>query len=228
MLPLLLLYVICLYALFAGCTAKPITEQPTSGSFNYRDPMLDLYSKALDGNKDAIKEIAKKVAKEMGKSIEAADDEEEDDEAYAALCITFAILSGHKEAMELLLKNQQVKEVLEKKKKETGQTILHMMAAIPDEFQKLGDLLDVIVASGVDVNTTDNKGNTALHKAAKYGSEAVVKLLLSKHADKTLKNNENRTPLEQAQWVLDSETQLAKDRKENIEACISLFSKQIS
>ena len=58
--------------------------------------------------------------------------------------------------------------------------------------KKLG-LIYRLINAGVSVNRVDSHGETALHKAAKYGNIGVVQLLLSKGADKSLKNRDRKT-----------------------------------
>lgn len=47
----------------------------------------------------------------------------------------------------------------------------------------------------VNINCKDGGGNTPLHIAASQGFENIAKLLLDKHADFNIKNNQLLTPL---------------------------------
>lgn len=53
----------------------------------------------------------------------------------------------------------------------------------------------VLLRAGLKADTTDEKGNTALHYAAARGNAALIKLLLSQEADANAVNTEGDTPL---------------------------------
>lgn len=58
------------------------------------------------------------------------------------------------------------------------------------------DTVATLLASpSVDVNGTDDQGNTALIQAARFGHDEVVRALLIARADVTIKNNEGKTAL---------------------------------
>jgi len=50
----------------------------------------------------------------------------------------------------------------------------------------------------LNVNAKDNSGDTALHEAAKFGHEGVVKYLLDGGADVTIRNSSGKDPLQLA------------------------------
>jgi ankyrin repeat protein len=58
-----------------------------------------------------------------------------------------------------------------------------------------GEIVQVLLAYGVDVNQRDYSGQTGLHCAAGYGHEEVVTLLLENGADVQQKDNEEQTAL---------------------------------
>ncbi|XP_053548185.1 ankyrin repeat domain-containing protein 22 [Bombina bombina] len=60
-------------------------------------------------------------------------------------------------------------------------------------------LIRLLLQSGVDVNATDYKGNTALHYASRMKNQAVVPILLEARADPHLKNKDGETPIQIAQ-----------------------------
>lgn len=64
-----------------------------------------------------------------------------------------------------------------------------------DEEQLVLALARIILDLGVDVNGTDNRGNTALHDAVRVGHSAVVELLASRGADLDATNEQGQTPL---------------------------------
>jgi glutaminase len=63
-----------------------------------------------------------------------------------------------------------------------------------------GDMYEVqqLIARGVDVNTADYDGRTALHLAASEGHHRIVEYLILKGADVSLKDRWGNTPLEDA------------------------------
>ncbi|ACO04374.1 2-5A-dependent ribonuclease (2-5A-dependent RNase)(Ribonuclease L) (RNase L) (Ribonuclease 4) [Persephonella marina EX-H1] len=61
---------------------------------------------------------------------------------------------------------------------------------------KNGDikLLQLALAKGAYINTTDERGGTALHWAVYYGHKEIVKLLLMHGADPLIKDKNGITP----------------------------------
>lgn len=61
------------------------------------------------------------------------------------------------------------------------------------------NIIRALVRAGADVNAANHKGETALHKAAKCGSKAIVKVLLGYGADIYARNGRGFMPLRIAQ-----------------------------
>lgn len=57
-------------------------------------------------------------------------------------------------------------------------------------------LMEFLLATKVDVNAVDYKGNTGLHYACQRKSQRIVPLLLQKNADVSIQNKKSETPLD--------------------------------
>ncbi|XP_067225663.1 ankyrin repeat domain-containing protein 22 isoform X3 [Chanodichthys erythropterus] len=57
-------------------------------------------------------------------------------------------------------------------------------------------LMEFLLATKVDVNAVDYKGNTGLHYACQRKSQRIVPLLLQKNADVSIQNKNHETPLD--------------------------------
>ncbi len=92
---------------------------------------------------------------------------------------------------------------------ETGENSLHSLTAKPTELEKRLDAIKLLFEFGADPNPktkvgalTGNfmrdvrvVGETALHRAAAYQSKETIEFLLSRGADKTLKDARGESPL---------------------------------
>ena len=68
-----------------------------------------------------------------------------------------------------------------------------------DEQQRILELARITLDLGVDVNTADFAGNTALHHAVRRGFYAVVEFLAEQGADVNVTNERDQTPLRLAE-----------------------------
>lgn len=94
-----------------------------------------------------------------------------------------AVLNGNFEiANELLLRNADINA-----KTANGTSMLHVVAK---SQCKCDDLATAkwLFANGVDIDSVDRDGNTALHHANRRGNDQVARFLLKQGADSTLKN----------------------------------------
>lgn len=100
---------------------------------------------------------------------------------------------------------------------DTGRSLLHFVC---DEGYS-DDLLSYLIDTGIPVNSKDNDGNTALHRAAFKGRKSLYKMLLSHGADINAKNRKKYTPLcmatkankpEMVAWILKQQEKDAASR----------------
>jgi ankyrin repeat protein len=61
--------------------------------------------------------------------------------------------------------------------------------------------IELMLAQGLDINATDNRGRTALHGAALQGYDDVVGMLVAKGADLTAPDRDGYTPLDTAKGL---------------------------
>lgn len=62
--------------------------------------------------------------------------------------------------------------------------------------------LELLIKKAPDqLNEKNKKGDTPLHEAARFGSEKTLQILIKAGADKALKNNEGKTPLDIANSI---------------------------
>uniref|UniRef100_A0A8C6J7H0 Uncharacterized protein n=1 Tax=Melopsittacus undulatus TaxID=13146 RepID=A0A8C6J7H0_MELUD len=103
-----------------------------------------------------------------------------------------AALNGHKDIVEVLLRNDALTNVADCK----GCYPLHLAAWKGD-----ADIVKLLIHQGpshTKVNEQNNDNETALHCAAQYGHTEVVKVLLEELTDPTMRNNKFETPLDLA------------------------------
>ncbi|XP_022366246.1 ankyrin repeat and SAM domain-containing protein 1A isoform X2 [Enhydra lutris kenyoni] len=103
-----------------------------------------------------------------------------------------AALNGHKDVVEVLLRNDALTNVADSK----GCYPLHLAAWKGD-----AQIVRLLIHQGPShtrVNEQNNDNETALHCAAQYGHTEVVKVLLEELTDPTMRNNKFETPLDLA------------------------------
>ncbi|XP_044300634.1 ankyrin repeat and SAM domain-containing protein 1A isoform X6 [Varanus komodoensis] len=103
-----------------------------------------------------------------------------------------AALNGHKDVVEVLLRNDALTNVADCK----GCYPLHLAAWKGD-----AEIVKLLIHQGpshTKVNEQNNDNETALHCAAQYGHTEVVKVLLEELTDPTMRNNKFETPLDLA------------------------------
>ncbi|XP_062927240.1 ankyrin repeat domain-containing protein 22-like isoform X2 [Mobula hypostoma] len=57
-------------------------------------------------------------------------------------------------------------------------------------------LIKLLLSAKVDVNATDNKGNSALHYACQMKNKSIVSILIKANADVSIANKNGETPLD--------------------------------
>ena len=133
----------------------------------------------------------------------------EQDETSGEYPLHLAARKGYNDIVTLLLEKQAYPDLISDNKKLTPveealnqqhhSTVMLLLdkgesdAWFSAARNNVEGLIDRLINAGVSVNRVDSAGETALHKAAKYGSLDAVRLLLSKRADKSLKNRNNKT-----------------------------------
>nr|AFK44284.1 unknown [Lotus japonicus] len=74
-----------------------------------------------------------------------------------------------------------------------GCTLLHLACETGD----IG-MLELLLQYGVNVNATDSRGQTPLHRCILKGKSILARLLLSRGADPRAVDDQGRTPIELA------------------------------
>jgi ankyrin repeat protein len=101
-----------------------------------------------------------------------------------------AAWGGHEAMMKLLLSKGAEADA----KRSDGLTPL-INAAGPGAERHGKSCVEMLLAKGVNINATDEYGETPLHKAAYYGNKDVVEILLAHGASINAMNKNGKTPL---------------------------------
>ena len=100
--------------------------------------------------------------------------------------------------------------------KNTGENALHYAICKTSEIDERTEIVKVLVDAGTDVNKKTNKGavtlcfmrdaylkgETPLHRAAAYGNERIIKLLLGAGANPSEKDANGDSPISWGSWHL--------------------------
>lgn len=100
--------------------------------------------------------------------------------------------------------------------KETGENALHYTICKTSEIEERVEIVKLLIDAGTDVNKKTNKGTetlcfmrdaflkaeTPLHRAAAYGNEQIVTLLLAAGADPSAKDANGDSPISWGSWHL--------------------------
>lgn len=100
--------------------------------------------------------------------------------------------------------------------KKTGENALHYTICKTSEMDKRTEIVKLLIDAGTDVNKKTNKGvatlcfmrdaflkaETPLHRAAAFGNETIIKLLLEAGADRSAKDANGDSPISWASWYL--------------------------
>lgn len=99
---------------------------------------------------------------------------------------------------------------------DTGENALHYTISKTSEMEDRAEIVKVLIAAGTDVNKKTLagkptlcfmrdaylKGETPLHRAAAYGSIAIIQLLLKAGAEPSVKDANGDTPVSWGSWHL--------------------------
>ena len=98
----------------------------------------------------------------------------------------------------------------------TGENALHYTICKMSEIDERVEIVRILIAAGTDVNKKTLpgkptlcfmrdaflKGETPLHRAAAYGNEAMIKMLLDAGAEPSMKDANGDTPISWGSWHL--------------------------
>lgn len=100
--------------------------------------------------------------------------------------------------------------------KKTGENALHYTICKTSEMDERTEIVKFLINAGTDVNKKTNKGEatlcfmrdaflkgeTPLHRAAAYGNETIIKLLIEAGADRSAKDANGDSPISWGSWHL--------------------------
>ncbi len=165
-----------IYALFFGPEdlIEPILDSGQDVNERYEGGVTLIQGAAAMGHKNAMN-----ILLERGADVNAKSDRGETP-------LYFGVQQGKTEIVEWLLSHgAQTQGKLE----ESGRNLLHLAT-----LNGYADIAEFLVDNGVDIDTTDNWGKTALQYAEKYGHKKIATLLKTHGADVTLPEENNGRP----------------------------------
>ncbi len=167
---------------------------------NYNDPWGNcaVFSAAWEGNIKALDLYHK-----LGASLELEDNNPLCNAAY----------NGQSGSVKWLLQKGANPNFSFKK---TGENALHYTVCKTSEMEQRTEIVSLLIEAGTDVNKKTTKGETTLcfmrdaflkaetplHRAAAYGSERIVQLLLDAGANPSTKDANGDTPISWGSWFL--------------------------
>jgi ankyrin repeat protein len=123
---------------------------------------------------------------------------------YGRSVLHYAVLSGNKELVEMLLNHEVYKELMINEQDfRDGATALHIAV-----FYDYKDIVELLLNAGADIGVYDNKNQKALYYAAKNSCIEVASLLVNQQLNKILIDNYGRSDLHYA--ALSCNTELVK------------------
>ena len=111
--------------------------------------------------------------------------ESEFEKASARLLL--AAYDGDNEVIGMLIKRKDI----DLRNEDQGSGATALFIAVERKHLAVAQLL---LGSGVNVDTTDSMGQTSLHRATRRGDERMIRLLLKNEADIDCQNDDGRTP----------------------------------
>lgn len=169
---------------------------------NRMTPRGDLHKASMAGDIDTIKRL---VGQE-GRSVNEADE-------TGNTPMHVAAYYGKIDAIKTL---KTLGADINPKDRTKGRTPLHVAAAQSFWTTDYEEVLNTLIDLGADINAQDTLySQTALHRASYWGIKGNVKTLLSRGANKMIRNSQNRTALEVAQDRINSIQNSSKHGESN-------------
>ncbi|MFA6084579.1 MAG: ankyrin repeat domain-containing protein [Mucilaginibacter sp.] len=191
-----------LEAVLAGDLTKVELLVSQGANINYNDPWGNcaVFSAAWEGNIKALD-----LYYNLGALIELEDNN--------PLCN--AAFNGKVESVKWLLEKGAHPNF---SFKQTGENALHYTICKTSEIEERTEIVRLLVDAGTDVNKKTKKGEvtlcfmrdaflkaeTPLHRAAAYGNERIIKLLLNAGANPSEKDANGDSPISWGSWHLRS------------------------
>lgn len=165
-----------IYALFFGPEdlIEPILDNGQDVNERYWGGATIMQGAAAMGHKNAMS-----ILFEKGADVNASSERGE-------TALYFGVREGKAEIVEWLLSHGAQTQV---RIEGSGRNLLHLAT-----LKGYTDIVELLVENGVDLDITDNFGNTAYKYAAKYGHKKIASLLKKNGADVTFPEKYNSRP----------------------------------